>query len=78
MVDSISNVPSSVSLQRAQTAASTALRNNNVGTTTIIQAQRASNATAPITTALAVPQSAKTGGSGNVKVPRGSLVDVLA
>jgi hypothetical protein len=29
-------------------------------------------------TAFAVPQTAKSGGSGNVKLPRGSLVDVLA
>jgi hypothetical protein len=77
-IESISKSTSAVSTQRAQTASQTSgLRNNPDVLNAIVQTQqRSSNATAP-TKVFAVPQSTKSGNS-TVKLPRGSLVDVVA
>ncbi len=80
MVDQISSTSSSTSLQRSQNAASTtSLRNNPVVLNSIVQTQQKKAGATNLVTALAVPQTSKTSGSSsNVKLPRGSLVDVLA
>jgi hypothetical protein len=80
VIDSIKNTTSAGASSRAQSVSQTSgLRNNAVVLDAIVQTQqKASGATARVNTALAVPQSAKSGNSGSVKLPRGSLVDVLA
>ena len=72
MVDSIKSVSSN---PRTQSASSTnALRNNPVLLDSIVKTQQQSSGR----TALAVPQSAKSGASSSTKLPRGSLVDLIA
>jgi hypothetical protein len=75
MIDSIgssSNLPSTV---RAQTSLQTS-RLRDADVLTAIQ-QRASNAAAPMRV-FAVTQASRNGSSSMSKLPRGSLVDVLA
>ena len=75
MVDSVGGVGSGAS--RAQTGQASGLRNNPAVLNDIIRTQQRV-AGARNVTALAVPQTSKGSDSGKVKVPRGSLVDVLA
>jgi hypothetical protein len=77
-VESITNATSAAATQRAQSVAQTSgLRNNTAVLNAIVQTQqRTSNATAPVKV-FAVPQTSKSGES-KVKLPRGSLVDVIA
>lgn len=77
MVVSVNSVNSSNRTQNV--AQGQSLRNNPVVLDAIVKTQqKTSGSAAPVNTALAVPQSAKTGGTSGVKLPRGSLVDVLA
>ena len=78
MVDSITST-SANSVNRLQTAQQAAsLRNNTAAVNSIVQTQqKSSSATSPVL-ALAVPQTSKSGGSSRIKVPRGSLIDVVA
>ena len=78
MVDSITST-SANSVNRLQTAQQAAsLRNNAAAVNSIVQTQqKSSSATSPVL-ALAVPQTSKAGGSSRIKVPRGSLIDVVA
>ena len=77
-IDPISNTSSATSAQRAQTASQTSgLHNNPAVLNAIVQTQqKASNAAAPVKV-FAVPQTSKTG-TTTPKLPRGSLVDVVA
>jgi|GEM_PF-4022235 hypothetical protein len=78
MIDSIGSSTSLPSTQRAQTALQTnSLRSTQVLTAVQQTQQRSSNAVAPVKV-FAVPQASKNGGSSTAKLPRGSLVDVLA
>jgi len=78
MIDSISGTGSS-SINRTQiTPQTSGLRNSPAVVNSIVQKQqKSSNATVPVL-ALAVPQTTKSGGSSRLKVPRGSLIDVVA
>jgi hypothetical protein len=76
MIDSVSSTSNAPRVQSAVPAA--ALRNNPVVLNAIVQTQQRSSASTAPVTALAVPQTSKSGNSSNVKLPRGSLVDVLA
>jgi hypothetical protein len=77
MIDSIGTVTSSAVTQRSQSALQTnSLRNTAVLTAVQQTQQRSSGSTAPVKV-FAVPQSSKSG-SKPPKLPRGSLVDVLA
>ena len=80
MIDPVNSAGGANAASRAQSTTQTqSLRNNPVVLDAIIQTQqKASGATVRVQTALAVPQSAKSGNNGNVKLPRGSLIDVLA
>ncbi len=77
-VEPITSTSNAAQTQRAQTAAQTSgLRNNPAILNAIVQTQqRSSGAVAPVKV-FAVPQTSKSGDS-KVKLPRGSLVDVLA
>jgi hypothetical protein len=77
-IESIGSKTSTNAAQRAQaTAQTTGLRNNPAVLNAIVQTQqKSSNAVAPVK-AFAVPQTAKSGATPP-KLPRGSLVDVLA
>ena len=72
MVDSIKSIGSTPRPQSAQATAS--LRNNPLLLDSIVKTQQQNSGTR---TALAVPQSAKSGASSSTKLPRGSLVDLL-
>jgi hypothetical protein len=77
-IESIGSSSGSVTTQRAQAAAQTSgLRNNPAVLNAIVQTQQKSSNATSIVKAFAVPQTSKSGGSSNVKLPRGSLVDVL-
>jgi hypothetical protein len=77
VVDSINSTGSVTSTQRAQTAAqNSALRNNAVVLNAIVQTQQKASGTSKV--ALAVPQTSNSGNASKVKLPRGSLIDVLA
>ena len=79
MIDSVGSSTNASSSSRTQAVSQTqSLRNNPAVLNAIVQTQqRASGATAPAP-AFAVPQTTRTGASANVKLPRGSLVDVIA
>lgn len=77
MIDSISGT-GSTPINRVLTPQTSGLRNSPAVVNSIVQnQQKTSSAAAPVLS-LAVPQSAKTGGSSRLKVPRGSLIDVVA
>ncbi len=77
MVDPVNSISNSASVQRAQTAAqNSALRNNPVVLNAIVQTQQRTANLPKV--ALAVPQTSGSNNSSKVKLPRGSLVDVLA
>jgi len=80
MIDSVNNSKGVNASSRIQNTSQTqGLRNNPVVLDAIVQTQqKTSGSTARVNTALAVPQSAKSGNSNSVKLPRGSLIDVLA
>lgn len=76
VIESIGSTTSAPATQRSQTTASASgLRNPDVLNAVQQTSQKRSNAVAPVKI-FAVPQTAKTGTTP--KVPRGSLVDVLA
>ncbi|MGB9151944.1 MAG: hypothetical protein WCD70_02535 [Alphaproteobacteria bacterium] len=79
MIDSISGTSSSSNPRTTQATPQTSgLQRSPVVVNAIVQKQqKSSNATAPVL-ALAVPQTAKSGASSRIKVPRGSLIDVVA
>jgi hypothetical protein len=79
MVDSIGSTTKIGSPQSIQAATqANSLRNNPAVLNAIVQTQqKSSGATAPVKI-FAVPQSAKSGNSSTTRLPRGSLVDVLA
>jgi hypothetical protein len=78
-IDSIGKTSSATATQRAQSASATSgLRNSPDVLNAITQTQQSSsNAVAPVKI-LAVPQPSKSGNSSTLKLPRGSLVDVVA
>ncbi len=76
-IDSIGGTTNAAATQRAQSAAATSgLRNNPSVLNAIVQTQQKSSNATSIVKAFAVPQTSKSG-SSTVKLPRGSLVDVL-
>jgi hypothetical protein len=78
MIDSIGSSTSIASSHRTQAATQTnSLRNPDVLNAVQQTSQRSSNATAPVKI-FAVPQTTKNGTTSGPKLPRGSLVDVLA
>ena len=79
MIDSIGSTSGAGNAQRTQATGQVAtLRNNSAVLNAIVQTQQKSSSAKNIVNALAVPQPTKSGNSSNVKLPRGSLVDVLA
>jgi hypothetical protein len=78
MIDSIGGLGTSSTTRTQQTPQTSGLQRSPVELNAIVQKQqKASGATAPVL-ALAVPQTTKSGGSSRIKVPRGSLIDVVA
>ena len=79
MVDSITGVNSLVQARAVQvTPQTTGLKSSPQTVNAIVQKpQKASGATAPVLS-LAVPQTAKGANGSRIKVPRGSLIDVVA
>ena len=79
MIDSIGSTSGASGSQRMQATGQIApLRNNVAAVNAIVQTQQRSSSTTFPVTALAVPQTTKSGNTPNAKVPRGSLVDLLA
>ena len=78
MIDSIGSSTSLATARHAQASLQTnSLRSPAVLTAIQQKQQKTSGATAPVRV-FAVPQSSKSGASSTAKLPRGSLVDVLA
>ena len=78
MIDSIGSSNSLASTQRAQTALQTSSLRSPAVLTAIQQTQqKSSGATAPVRV-FSVTQASNTGASSTAKLPRGSLIDVLA
>jgi hypothetical protein len=74
MVDSITSATSAPKPVTTPVSSS----RSHVTINAIAQTQQKRSGATNTVTALAVPQSAKSGNTSNTKVPRGSLVDVLA
>ena len=79
MIDSISGASTSSNIRTTQATPQTSglQRSPDVLNAIVQKQQKSSGATVPVL-ALAVPQTAKPGGSSRIKVPRGSLIDVVA
>ena len=78
MIDSVSSVGSTSTPRTQSTPQTSGLQRAPAAVNTVVQKQqKSSSATAPVL-ALAVPQTAKGGNGSRIKVPRGSLVDVVA
>jgi hypothetical protein len=78
MIDSIGSSANLPSAKRAHTSLQTSsLRNTSILTAVQQTQQRLSNAVAPVKI-FAVPQASRNGIASPTRLPRGSLVDVLA
>lgn len=75
MVDSVNGVGAS-SINRIVTSAQSNSLRNTSSSGSVTQSQNKSNGASSSSFALAVPQTSKSG--SRVKVPRGSLVDIVA
>jgi len=79
MIDSIGSNSGARNAHHAQATSNVpTLRNNPAVLNAIVQTQQKASSATNLVSALAVPQTSKSGNSSNVKLPRGSLVDVLA
>ena len=78
MIDSIGSSTSVGNSQRSQASSqTTGLRSVDVLNAVQQKSQKTSGATAPVKV-FAVPQTAKSGNAATTKLPRGTLLDVLA